>query len=237
MQPGDDRFQDLLDAASFLRAGEDGGGAVEPDDLLELTPRLLRLGAGQIDLVDDRNDLEVVFDGEIRVGECLCLHALRRVDEEQCALARRQRSRDLVAEVHVARRVDQVEDVLLAVVCPVVEPDRVRLDRDAALALEVHAVEHLRRHLAELECPGDLEKAVSQRRLAVIDVRDDREIPDVAGGHGRDENSQFSVVSCQFKTNIAVATSRVPRFELTTGNWKLTGLTYYALSCRLAPCS
>ena len=53
-----------------------------------------------------------------------------------------------------------------------------RLDGDAALALEVHRVEHLRLHLARLEGAGDLEKAVGQRRLAVVDVRDDREIAD-----------------------------------------------------------
>jgi hypothetical protein len=53
-----------------------------------------------------------------------------------------------------------------------------RLDRDAALALQVHRVEHLRRHLTHLERAGDLEKTVGERRFAVIDVRDDREIAD-----------------------------------------------------------
>ena len=58
-----------------------------------------------------------------------------------------------------------------------------RLDRDAALALEVHRVEDLRFHLARLERAGDLEKAVCQRRLAVVDVRDDREVADETGVH------------------------------------------------------
>jgi hypothetical protein len=40
----------------------------------------------------------------------------------------------------VARRVDQVEQVLLAVARLVVEPYRMRLDGDAALALKVHGV-------------------------------------------------------------------------------------------------
>ena len=55
-----------------------------------------------------------------------------------------------------------------------------RLDRDAPLALEIHGVEHLRFHLARLQRAGELEKAVRERRLAVVDVRDDREIADVA---------------------------------------------------------
>ena len=135
----DDRFEDVLDAAAVLAAREDRGGAVEADDVLDLPPRLLGLRARQVDLVDDRNDLEAVLDREVGVGQRLRLDALRRVDEQQRAFARGERARHLVAEVDVARRVDQVEDVGLAVVGRVVEPDRVRLDRDAALALEVHA--------------------------------------------------------------------------------------------------
>ena len=43
----------------------------------------------------------------------------------------------------MAGRVDQVEDVVLAVVGVVVEAHGLRLDGDAALALDVHVVEHL----------------------------------------------------------------------------------------------
>ena len=144
--------------------------------VLDLPPRLFRLRAGQVDLVDDGNDLEVVVDGQIRVGERLRLDALRGIDEQQRALAGGQRTRDLVREIDVAGRVDQVEDVLLAVLRLVVQPDRVRLDRDAALALEVHVVEDLGFHLARLQGAGEFEEAVGQRRLAVVDVRDDGEI-------------------------------------------------------------
>jgi hypothetical protein len=84
---------------------------VEADDLLDLPPRLLGLRARQVDLVDDRDDLEVVVDGQVGVGQRLRLDALRGVDQQQRALAGRQRPRDLVAEVHVPGRVDQVEDV------------------------------------------------------------------------------------------------------------------------------
>ena len=58
-----------------------------------------------------------------------------------------------------------------------------RLDGDAALALEIHRVEDLRFHLARLQRAGHLEEAVGQRRLAVIDVRDDREVADAARIH------------------------------------------------------
>ena len=78
-----------------------------------LTP--LRLGARQVDLVEDRNDLEPRVEREEQIRERLRLDALRRVDDEDRALARGERSRDLVRKVDVARRVDQVQLVEPAV--------------------------------------------------------------------------------------------------------------------------
>ena len=104
----------------------------------------------------------------VAVGQGLGLDALAGVDEQHGALAGRQGARDLVAEVHVARGVDQLEDVAL-----VVDSDVLGLDRDAALTLDVHRVEVLRAHQARVDRAGDLEDAVRQRRLAVVDVRND----------------------------------------------------------------
>ena len=63
----------------------------------------------KVDLVRDRNDLESAVDREIRVRQRLRLDPLRRVDDEERALARLQRARDLVREVDVSRGVDEVE--------------------------------------------------------------------------------------------------------------------------------
>ncbi len=57
-----------------------------------------------------------------------------------------------------------------------------RLDRDAALPLEVHGVENLVHHFALRQGPCVLEQAIGQRRLAVVDMRDDREISDILRG-------------------------------------------------------
>ena len=69
---------------------------------------------GQVDLVDDRDDLEIVVDGGVGVGQGLRLHALRGVDDQDRAFARGQASRHFVVEVDVAGRVDEVEDCNLA---------------------------------------------------------------------------------------------------------------------------
>ena len=172
-----------MDAGAFLGARENRVARIEADDVLDLPFRLVGLRAGKVDLVDDRDDLEVVLDRQVGVGERLRLDALGRIHQQQRALARGERPRHLVGEVDVPRRVDQIEDVHLAVIGFVGQPDRVRLDRDPALALEVHGVEDLRLHLARLQRARHLEKTVGQRRLAVVDVGDDGEVADVARIH------------------------------------------------------
>ena len=88
---------------------------VDPDHVLDLLPGLLRLRAGQVDLVEDGDDLEPGVHREVRVGQRLRLHALAGVHHQQGALAGGQRAAHLVGEVDVPGRVDQVEDVVLAV--------------------------------------------------------------------------------------------------------------------------
>ena len=56
------------------------------------------------------------------------------------------------------------------------QTDAFRFDGDAALALEVHRIEHLFVHLALRERPGHFEQAIGERGFAVVDVRDDAEV-------------------------------------------------------------
>jgi hypothetical protein len=50
------------------------------------------------------------------------------------------------------------------------------LDGNAALALQVHGVEHLLAHLLARERMRVLEETIRQRRLAVVDVGNDAEV-------------------------------------------------------------
>ena len=177
--PLDDRVEHVLDAEPRLRRDAEHAVGVVGEQVGELLRGAVRIGLRQVDLVHAGDDLEVVVDREVGVRERLRLDPLRRVDDEQRALARLERARDLVGEVDVAGRVDQVQLVALPR-----DAHRLRLDRDPALALEVHRVEHLRAHLALRDGVRQLEDAVGERRLAVVDVRDDREVADVLLVHG-----------------------------------------------------
>ena len=101
-------------------------------------------------------------------------HALDGVHQQQHGVHHAEHALDLAAEVGVAGRVDQVDVDAL-------EADRrvLGVDRDAALALLRVAVHHaLDRGLLGRQRAGLAQQAVEQRRLAVVDVRDDREVAD-----------------------------------------------------------
>jgi hypothetical protein len=65
---------------------------VDADDLLDLVDARAGIGRRQVDLVDDRHDLEPLLERGVAVGDALRLDALRGVDHQQRALAGRQRA-------------------------------------------------------------------------------------------------------------------------------------------------
>ena len=82
----------------------------------------------------------------------------------------------------MARSVDEVQGVDLPVDArPVPDAGGLQLDGDAALALDVHAVEELRLHVALGHGLGRFQEPVGQGRLAVVDVRDDAEVANLGG--------------------------------------------------------
>ncbi len=174
----DDRVEHLLDPDAGLGGDPEHVIRGVADEAGELPGGSFGVGLRQVDLVRDRQQLEVVLDRQVRVRHRLRLDSLRRVDDEHRALARLQRPRDLVREVHVSGSVDQVQLVPLPR-----HPHGLGLDRDPALAFEVHRVEHLGAHVASRDRVRDLEDAIGQRRLPVVDVGDDREVADAFQVH------------------------------------------------------
>ena len=78
----------------------------------------------------------------------------------------------------MAWRIDEVQRVDLAVLRGVFQRDRMGLDGDAALALQVHVIQDLRLHVAAGHGLGQLQQAIRQRGLAMINVGDDGKIAD-----------------------------------------------------------
>ena len=180
--PGHDRLQDLLDAHSVAGRDEEAVLTGQADELLDLLSHDLGLGRGQVDLVDDGHDLEVVVDRLVDVGQGLRLHALGGINHQDRPFARGQRARNLVGEVDVARGVDEVQLVVVAVGRGVAEAHRGQFYGDATFALEVQLVQQLRLHFAWVDSPGDLQDPVRQGGFPMIDMGDDAEVPYSVGG-------------------------------------------------------
>ena len=153
-------------------------GVERHEEVEDLVQRPVGLGVGLVDLVedDDRAQAEPQRLGGDELG--LRHRAFGGVDEEEDAVDHAEDALDLAAEVGVAGGVDDVDAVALPL-------DRGRLgeDGDAALALEVVGIEGpLDRGLVLAEGAGLLEQGVDQRGLAMVDVRDDRDVADIHRG-------------------------------------------------------
>ena len=152
----------------------------QADDILDFLLDARRVGRGQVDLVEHRADLQVVFQSQVGVGQGLGFHPLGGVHHQHCPLAGGQRAGHLVVEVHMSRGVNEIETIGLAVLGLVVHAHRTGLDGDAPLPLQVHVVQQLRLHLALLHRAADLDHPVGQGGFAVVNVGDDGEVADLA---------------------------------------------------------
>jgi len=76
----------------------------------------------------------------------------------------------------MARCVDEVELVHLAVLRLIAQGYALRLDRNPTLALEIHRVQYLLSHFTIGKPATVLNKPVRKRRLAVVYVCNDRKI-------------------------------------------------------------
>ena len=121
-----------------------------------------------------------MVERQIRVRQRLRLDPLGRVDDQDRALAGRERPADLVVEVHVARRVDQVQGIRLPVLRAVFQSDGTRFDGDAPFLFQLHIIENLILHDTRFDRSALFDQAVGKRRLSVVDVGDDGEVANSA---------------------------------------------------------
>jgi hypothetical protein len=77
----------------------------------------------------------------------------------------------------MARGIDQVEGEV-----PPPDPDVLGLDGDAPLPFELHGVEVLLTHLPRVDRARELEDAIAEGRLAMVDVGDDGEVANAVHG-------------------------------------------------------
>ena len=110
-----------------------------------------------------------MFDGKIQVGYGLRLNPLGRIHNQKSTLARSYGTGDLIREVHMARSVNQIEDILLPIAY-IIHLDSMALDGDALFFLQIHRVQHLGFHIPAAQCVRYLQHPVRQSAFPMIDM-------------------------------------------------------------------
>ncbi len=150
------------------------------EELVDLVEDLVGSRLGSIHLVDHGHDGETSFE---RLGEHvtgLRHGTLRGIDQQQDAVDQGEGPLHLAPEVRVTRCVDEVDACAL--------PDDAGgfgEDRDASLPfLIVRVHDPIDCGLVAGEDAGGAQHGVDEGRLAVVDVRDQRDVAERGAGHG-----------------------------------------------------
>jgi len=167
---GDDGFEHLIDV--------DAGFGRDADDLIlrdaqkdiEVFFDLVHHGRLQVDLIDDGNDDQVGFEGEVKIGKGLGFDALGGIHDEESAFASIESTADLVVEIDMPGSIDEVKFEIFAILSGVGHANRGGFDSDALLALEIHSIEHLLGHIPIRDSARELEHTICQGRFAMIDM-------------------------------------------------------------------
>ena len=102
----DDGIQDLWHAFSGLGGTAKNLLAFAPQEIDNLVLYAFGHGVVHVAFIEHWNDLEVMLNRHIEIRDRLRLHALCGIHHKHGALARGDRTRDFITEVHVPRSVD-----------------------------------------------------------------------------------------------------------------------------------
>ncbi len=133
----------------------------------------------QINLIDDRDDLKTVVERQIQIRQRLRFDPLAGIDNQYRAFTGLQRPADLIAEINVSRRIDQIHLIDFTLAGRVIHTNGRRFDRHAALAFQIHSIEHLLLHFTIRDRASHLQQPIRQCTFAVIDMRNNTEITNV----------------------------------------------------------
>ena len=173
----DDHLQHRADVDAVFCGNLRGILRRQANNVLDLLLHPLGIRSGQVDFIDDRQNLQPRVDGKIGVGKGLGLYTLGCVHHQYRALAGCQRTGHLIVKVHVPRGVDEVQDIGLPVVRRIFQPNRPGLNGNAPLPLQIHVVQDLILHLPGLYGLAFLQQPVGQGGLSVVNMGNDRKIP------------------------------------------------------------
>jgi len=105
----DDGLEQHIHAKTGLGTYLDCQRAVKPEIVINLVQASLNVCRCQINLVDDRDDRQIMLHGHIQIGQGLGLDSLGCIDEKQRTFTGADSPRYLIGKIDVTRGVDQIQ--------------------------------------------------------------------------------------------------------------------------------
>ena len=165
------RFQHLFDADPVLCGNHRRILCLQPDHVFDFILYPLGLGAGKINLVDHRKDIQIMIQRQIYISQSLGFDPLGGIHHQDRPVTGRQASAHFIIKIHMPRRIDQVQDILFPVICPVNDADGLGLDRNAPLPFQIHIVQHLGLHLPARQKARFFYNTIRQRGFPMVNMR------------------------------------------------------------------
>ena len=104
----DDGIEDFLNANAGFRRSQHRIRGIQTNGVFNFFLYAVRVSTGQVNLIDDRHDFQIIFKCHIDVSQRLRFHALRRIHDQQRPFAGSQTAGNLIGKIHMTRRVDEV---------------------------------------------------------------------------------------------------------------------------------
>ena len=117
-----------------------------------------------------------MIQSKIGIGQSLRLNSLCRIHDKNSPVTGCECSAYLIVKVHMARRINQVKNILLSVLRLIDDSYGLGLNRNSPFPLDIHVIENLRLHFPLCQCSGLLDDAVRESGLSVINMRNNTKI-------------------------------------------------------------
>ena len=140
----------------------------QADHIFNLCCHTVRICTWKIDLVNDREYIQVMIQRQIYICQSLGLDSLGSIYYQHSTIAGCQASGYLIVKIHMSRCVDQVKNIFVSVFCFVYSTYSLGFNGNAALTFQVHIVENLFLHLTAGKKSGFFNDPVCQCGFTVV---------------------------------------------------------------------
>ena len=128
-----------------------------PDHILNLIDNTLRVRTWKVDLIDNRNHIQIMIQRHIYVGKGLSLDSLGSIYNKDRAVTGCKTPGNFIIKVYMSRGIDQVKNIFISILGLVYNTDSLGFDGDSTFSLQFHIIQNLGLHfsLREKSCHLD----------------------------------------------------------------------------------